>query len=379
MSARRNSRLVGVAGGVADLPTPALIVDQQRFRANIANMQAHCDTCGINLRPHTKTHKSIRIAELQHKAGAIGICCAKLGEAEVMANGDVGSILITSPVVTPQALERLLALNEKSEDLLVVVDNVQIASETSKRLQAASQQLSVLVDIDPGMHRTGIPLGEETLELVRYVVNDCPGLKLRGVQFYSGDLMHVADFDTRAQSSLSRWRELQQVLRSLKEEDIECEIVSGGGTGTYDIDHTTNMLTELQAGSYAFMDRQYLEVNGPDGVSIAFEPSLFVLTSVVSSNHSNFATTDAGLKAFSTDAESPQVVHGAPRGSKYRFMGDEHGAIRWDSDDPVKVGTVIKCIVPHCDPTINLYDAIHVVEDDTIVDIWEIDARGRSA
>ncbi len=296
-----------------------------------------------------------------------------------MANGDVGSILITSPVVTPQALERLLALNEKSEDLLVVVDNVQIATETSKRLQAAGQQLSVLVDIDPGMHRTGIPLGEETLELVRYVVNDCPGLKLRGVQFYSGDLMHVADFDARAQSSLSRWRELQQVLRSLKEEGIECEIVSGGGTGTYDIDHTTNMLSELQAGSYAFMDRQYLEVNGPDGVSIAFEPSLFVLTSVVSSNHSNFATTDAGLKAFSTDAKSPQIVHGAPRGSSYRFMGDEHGAIQWEMDDLVKVGTVIKCIVPHCDPTINLYDAIHVVEDDTIVDIWEIDARGRSA
>lgn len=378
MSTRRNSELIGVPGGVAELSTPVLIVDLDRFKANVRRMQNHCDESKILLRPHTKTHKSVRVATLQIAAGAVGICCAKLGEAAVLAAGSVNNILITSPVATKQAIKRLVNLKHRHSEISAVVDNLSVADAISTAMAERELVLDVLVDLDPGLHRTGIPIGERAISLISHVVQRCNGLCFRGVQFYSGDLMHVREYEQRTTRSQERLLELQAFINTLEAQGINCEIVSGGGTGTYDIDPATEVLTELQAGSYPFMDRQYLEVQDSKGEPMPFEPSLFVLTTVISSNHPNFSTTDAGLKAFATDADSPWIASGAPLGCTYRFMGDEHGAIHWGSEDKVPVGSVIKTIVPHCDPTINLYDCVHVIENDTLVEIWDVDARGRS-
>ena len=378
MSTRRNSELLAVPGGVAELSTPVLILELEHFDANIRLMQEHCSRSRILLRPHTKTHRSVRIAELQVAAGAIGICCAKLGEAELMATGNVGSILITSPLVSQQSIKRLVALRKNQHEIIAVVDNAMTAEAINTAIKSEGLTLDILVDIDPGLHRTGIPIGERATSLVKHIVQRCTALRFRGVQFYSGDLMHVREFELRADLSKKRLLELETFLNVLETEGIQCEIVSGGGTGTFNIDPSVNVLTELQAGSYPFMDRQYLEVQQANGKPMPFEPSLFVLTTVISTNHPNFATTDAGLKAFATDADAPWIASGAPGSAEYRFLGDEHGAIRWGSEHEVPLGTVIKAIVPHCDPTFNLYDWVHIIENDALVDIWEIDARGRS-
>lgn len=242
---------------------------------------------------------------------------------------------------------------------------------------SAKTEVDVLMDIDPGMHRTGIQLGSQGLKLAQALVQDYRFLRFRGVQFYSGDLMHMRSYTERRERYLKRTAQLEGFLHDLSKSGVDCEIVSGGGTGSYEFDLESDVMNELQAGSYAFMDRQYLEIES--GNKLEFNPSLFVFTTVVSANHSYMATTDAGLKSFATDDKTPLIVDGAPAQCLYAFMGDEHGAVHWKSNDfHLDVGSVLSTVVPHCDPTINLYNEIHVIKDDKLVDIWPIEARGCS-
>ena len=374
-----NRHLLNVPGGSRQLQTPALVVDLTKLRSNLDRMQAHCELNNHALRPHTKTHKCVTVAKLQVERGAIGICCAKLGEAEAMSKGGLENILVTSPVVTDEGLRRAISLSRTTKELILTVDNSSVAKRTSEMAAAAHSMLDVIMDIDPGMHRTGIPLGEEGLRLAHALSQDCPSLRFRGVQFYSGDLMHVQDFKERRNRYLARLEQLQAFIKELRNLGIDCEIVTGGGTGSYEFDFESEVMTELQAGSYAFMDRQYLEIESGSGGTLEFDPSLFVFTTVVSSNHSHMATTDAGLKSFATDDKAPLIVDGAVQGSHYTFMGDEHGAIHWATGDhKLDVGSLISTVVPHCDPTINLYNELHVILGDKLVDIWPIEARGRA-
>ena len=376
LAAARN--MIGEPGSRARLPTPALLLDLDAFERNVARMAEHCKVNGLGLRPHAKTHKSVTVAKAQIAAGALGICCAKLGEAEAMAAGGIESILITSPVVTPQGIGRLIALNAKLPDLMVVADNPVNVRALAAAAAEEKRVLKVLVDLDIGLHRTGIRPGEEATELAE-LLDAAEYLELAGLQAYGGHLMHIQDFAERREKSLAAMKVLGDQRDALRAAGLRCDIVTGGGTGTYNIDPEANVLTELQGGSYIFMDKQYHDVAMGDGASFPFETSLFVQMSVVSNNTRNLATTDAGFKSFSTDAEPPKLVSGAPEGADYFFFGDEQGGILLPDGASLGLGAALTAMTPHCDPTVNLYDAYHVVRGDVLVDIWPIEARGRSA
>ncbi|MCE7999805.1 MAG: DSD1 family PLP-dependent enzyme [Rhodobiaceae bacterium] len=363
------------------MATPALVVDLPAFEANVAAMAAHCAKHGLNLRPHAKTHKSAEIARRQIAAGALGVCCAKLGEAEALGAAGIDGILLTSPVVLPFAIERLMTLNAKLDDLMIAVDNPENATTLAAAAEAAGKPLQVLMDLDVGLHRTGIAPGDDAHALARQM-EESPHLHFKGLQAYAGHLMHIEDFAERREKSLAVMDTLRDMRDELEEDGISCEILSGGGTGTFDIDVEANVLTELQGGSYVFMDKQYNDVKGAHGGSLgsAFQTSLYVQMSVVSNNTPKLATTDAGFKSFSTDAEPPVLSDGAPEDAKYFFFGDEQGGIMLSSaNEKLALGTTLTAVTPHCDPTVNLYDAYHVLDGERLVDIWPIEARGRSA
>lgn len=370
--------IIGEPGSRASIPTPALVLDLDAFERNVARMAEHCKVNGLSIRPHAKTHKSVAIAKAQVAAGALGVCCAKLGEAETMAAGGIESILITSPVVTAQGLDRLMALNAKIPDLMVVADHPDNARALAAAASEAKRTLKVLVDLDVGLHRTGIRPGDEATDLAE-LLDAAEFLDLRGLQAYAGHLMHIHDFAERREKSLAAMKVLGEQRDALKAKGLCCDIVSGGGTGTYNIDPEATVLTELQGGSYIFMDKQYNDVALGNGASFPFETSLFVQMSVVSNNTKNLATTDAGFKSFSTDAEPPKLLSGAPEGAGYFFFGDEQGGILLPDGAHLPLGSVLTAMTPHCDPTVNLYDFYHVVRGDRLVDIWQIEARGRSA
>ncbi len=373
-----NEALIGKPGSRAKLQTPALVLDLDAFERNVAAMAEHCARSGIKLRPHAKTHKSTAIAKAQIAAGAVGQCCAKLGEAEAMGEGGIESLLITSPVVTEGAIARLMALNARISDLMVAVDNPQNAEALAFAAKAAGKKLKVLVDLDPGLHRTGIAPGEPVLALAKQV-HASDWLELRGLQCYAGHVMHIEGFAERREKSLAAMKLLGETRDAFRAAGLPTDIVSGGGTGSFNIDPEAKVLTELQGGSYVFMNKQYNDVHVGNGAPIPFETSLFVQMSVVSNNTKNLATTDAGFKAFSTDAEAPVLLSGAPEGSAYFFFGDEQGGIALPQGVSLPLGTALTAITPHCDPTVNLYDCYHVVRGDTLVDIWPIEARGKSA
>jgi D-serine deaminase-like pyridoxal phosphate-dependent protein len=372
-----NATLIGRADGARELATPALVVDLPSFERNVAAMQEHCNRAGLKLRPHAKTHKCAEVARRQLKAGAVGQCVAKLGEAEALAKAGIDGLLVTSPVVTRQAFDRVAKLNARLGDFMVVADSAVCVEGYAQAARASGKRLKVLVDVDIGLHRTGIQPGEPALALVQKVVAD-PELHFMGLQGYAGQLQHVPVFEERKTQSLAAMKTLGDTRDRVVAAGIPCPIVSGGGTGTFNIDPEARVLTELQAGSYVFMDKQYGEVRIANGAPLSFETSLFVQTTVISKTLPVLATTDAGLKAFATEAGAPVIVSGAPEGVSYFFFGDEQGGLMLGGAT-VPLGASLRCSAPHCDPTVNLYDAYHVVEGDRLVDIWPIEARGRSA
>jgi D-serine deaminase-like pyridoxal phosphate-dependent protein len=374
-----NSDLIGVPGGRAKIQTPALVVDLDILERNIARMAEHAKKHNIALRPHAKTHKSVEIAKRQLAAGALGICCAKLGEAEALAAGGIESILLTSPVVTDAGIARVMVLNQKMRELIVTCDNAEIAKQLADATKASGKKLKIFVDIDPGLGRTGIRPGEGAVALIEQVAN-APSLEFAGLQCYAGQVQHMESPNERRARSLEALKELGELRDALKAKGIGVPTLSGGGTGTFDIDPDARVLTELQVGSYVFMDRQYNDVWEKPGDRPPFDVSLSVQTTVVSANRDSLATTDAGLKAFATDAEAPKILSGAPEGANYFFFGDEQGGVFYPPGaSKLRPKDVLSCVVPHCDPTVNLYDCYHAVRGDILEAIWPIDARGRSA
>lgn len=369
--------LIGQQGGRASLNTPALVIDHDALTRNIAAMAAFAKGAGIALRPHAKTHKSAAIAKLQIEAGAAGVCCAKLGEAEALAAEGVGAILITSPVVTPQAIARLAALHARMPDLMVVADNLENVAALA-RAMSSEKPLPVVVDIDPGIRRTGVASPEAAVALARRIV-ETPSLFYAGVQFYCGAQQHIESFADRRAAIEDRTAYLRDVIAALKAADLEPDLVTGGGTGTHRIDTDLGVLNELQVGSYVFMDRQYraCDLAGEGADAPPFETALMIDAHVISANSASMATLDAGFKALSTDGGSPAVVSGAPESAMFVFMGDEHGALI-APDHAFRVGDRVTLTAPHCDPTVNLYDAYHVIRGDALLDIWPVTARGRS-
>jgi D-serine deaminase-like pyridoxal phosphate-dependent protein len=358
------------------LSTPSLLLDIDALDRNIAAMAAHVEKMGLQLRPHTKGGKSIEIARRQVAAGAVGVCCSTLGEAEVMVGGGIAGVLITSPVVTPTMIARLIALNGKSTGLMIVADNPANVDALAAAAQQARKPLGIIVEFDVGQGRTGTTSVDAAAALARKV-KASPHLSFLGLQAYYGHLQHVANYGERKRSAEIQMERVRELLQRLESDGLECRIVTGGGTGTFDIDPHGRVYTELQPGSYPFMDREYVEI--PLGAQATpFEPALFVQAAVISANREGLAVVNAGIKSFATEGGMPRVLSPKLANTKYRFMGDEHGGVEFDPNSgTLKVGDLVEFLVPHCDPTINLYDRYHVVRGDMLVDIWPVDGRGR--
>ena len=371
-----NRHLIGEADGRAKLNTPALLLDLDALDRNIERMAAHCRRTGQALRPHAKTHKSIEVARRQIAAGAVGQCCATLGEAEVLAGAGIPGVLVTSPVVGPGRTARLVALNEAAEGLMAVADDPSAVAVLAEA--ATGKPLSLLVDIDVGTRRTGVPSAQTAVALARQI-DEAPGLVFAGIQGYAGHLQHVYDYGERAEAVAAVSERLAHVSSVLADAGLAPPLVTGGGTGTHDLDYRHGVLGELQAGSFAVMDVDYGKVALTEDGSGPFEPALFVMATVVSAASDDFAIIDAGLKALATDGPMPLFARGAPEGAIFSFAGDEHGRIHYaeGNGERLKVGDIVELHPPHCDPTVNLYDVYHAMRGEMLEAIWPVDARGR--
>ena len=371
-----NASLIGARSARARLSTPALLLDLDALTRNIERMAEAAREFGLRLRPHAKCHKSAAIARLQLASGALGVCCATIGEAETMVAAGIRGILITSPLVTDEKLVRAVALSRGDAELCLVTDNPANARKISELFGRAARRVGVLVDVDPGMHRTGVASQKMAIELAR-LVHELEHLEYRGVQCFAGHVQHIEGMPERQEAALSVLGGLKVLCEELKALGLAPGIVSGGGTGTYDIDGPSGVLTELQVGSYVFMDAQYSRVWTAGGQVPPFEQSLFVQSTVISNNHPGGVTCDAGVKHLAVDGGVPIVARGAPAGSTYRYFGDEHGHVALaPGSRSLDLGARIEFIVPHCDPTVGLYDFIHCMRGDQLVAIWPIDARG---
>lgn len=374
-SYRLHAQLIGQPGSRDLLNTPALILDLAAFERNVARMVDFARKHGLALRPHAKSHKSADIARVQIAAGAVGLCCAKLGEAEALAAEGIDGLHLTSPVMTPPAIARLAALSRRLTSISIVADHPSAVDALASVAQGGPP-LTVFVDIDPGIRRTGVASANDAVTLARLIA-DCPSLRYGGVQFYCGAQQHIQNFAERREAIAERTSYLSKCLADLAAAGLSPKVVTGGGTGSHAIDAELGVLTELQVGSYIFMDREYAECDLDGGDAMPFETALLVDARVISANAIGLVTIDAGLKAFATDAGPATIIAGAGDDARYRFMGDEHGAVM--GTDLPGLGARITLGTPHCDPTVNLYDVYHVINGEDLAAIWPVTARGCSA
>ena len=371
-----NEGLIGRTDGRLRLTTPALVLDLDLFEANLATMAGLAGESGQTLRPHAKSHKCSAIAKAQIAAGAVGVCCASLREAEAMVAADVSGVHLTSPVVGEAKVGRLAALAVSAPDLSVVADHPKNVAEIDAAVGGAGAHLRMLVDIDPGMGRTGVTGSQSAVALARDI-DGATSLSYAGVQAYSGIVQHIEDYAARREAYGPQLDGLKQTCDALTEAGLPPEIVTGGGTGSNHIDREMHILNELQVGSYPFMDVEYNAVELLPDAPLPFETALTMRCSVVSNNTEGFVTIDGGFKCFATDGPEPVVASGAPVGAVYTFMGDEHGRLTFaKAGENLELGAAVELVTPHCDPTVNLHDFIHCVRGDTVADIWPIDARG---
>jgi D-serine deaminase-like pyridoxal phosphate-dependent protein len=359
----------------ADLPTPALLVDLAAFEANLKKMAEHCKQAGRGFRPHAKTHKCPEIGKRQVSAGALGVCTATVPEAEAMVAAGIQGVLLTSPIVEAGKIARMIELARKPGAVLLSVGHAREAELLLQAAQSANVAVDVLIDVDVGDRRTGVLPGEPALELAR-LLGKSKHVQVCGVQAYSGRSSHTVGFDERRKTSQEAWQKALETRDLLEKAGFEMKIVTGGSTGTYNIDSGIKGVTELQVGSYVFMDVDYRRIGGQNGaVYNDFQPSLTVLTTVVSASHPDRVTVDAGNKAFSTDAPyKPEAVSWA--GLSYNRGGDEFGILTAEGGGKLpRIGDRLEFLVPHCDPTVNLYDRIYAVRGEKVEAVWPVLAR----
>jgi D-serine deaminase-like pyridoxal phosphate-dependent protein len=270
-------------------------------------------------------------------------------------------------------VERLARARERV-DLAVVVDS-EAGVDVLAAAGDAEKPLGAVVEIDVGQGRTGVTRPEDAVRLARRI-EELPQLRYRGVQAYYGHLQHVPGYADRKAKAAEQWHRLQSFLDALRAEGLPPEIITGGGTGTHLLDLEDGPFTEIQPGSYLFMDKQYRAIEGAPGAA-PFRTALGVAARVISANQPDLVVLDAGFKAMATDAGPALVASGAPADATYQFMGDEHGGLRFSAGVArPSVGDLVTLVAPHCDPTVNLHDWFHVMQDGRLVDIWPIDARG---
>jgi D-threonine aldolase len=343
-----------------EIDTPALILDLDIVEENIAAMASFFKDRPQKLRPHFKTPKTPEIARRQMEAGAIGITAAKVGEAEVLARAGIGPILIANQIVGRQKIDRLLALPENVEVIVAVESefNVRELEEGAARTGRTPQ---VIIEVDTGMHRCGTANPEETVELAQRIVSG--PLRYRGIMGYEG---HAVLIEDRAEREGKAHEALERLIRhvdALRAADLAPEIVSAGGTGTYDIAGSWPGVTEVQAGSYVFMDGRY-KATRPD----LGRPALTLLTTVIS-RHGDYAVIDAGMKSLTNEFGPPA---GKDSPVKVSRLSEEHGTLAVNGAD-IQPGMKIEIIPSHGDTTLNLHSEYYVVRGDEVVAVWPIE------
>jgi D-serine deaminase-like pyridoxal phosphate-dependent protein len=349
-----------------ELTTPALILDLDKARLNISAMANKFRDLPTELRPHIKVHKSIELARLQIDAGAIGIACATVWEAVVMAEGGIEDVLIANQVVQRDKIAEVVAL-ARDHKVTLAVDNVGNVEELSRAATVAGSELDLLIEVDVGMGRCGVRSNEDAALLAERIV-ELPGIGFRGVQGYEGHCMREPDLERRVVLTQLANERLIGAVDHLSSIGHHAEVVSAGGTGTYFITGANPRITEVQAGSYVLMDC-FHDSLVPGG----FEIALTVLSTVVS-RQGNTVVLDGGRKSIGIDFVTPNLV-GYPQG-EVRYFAEEHCIVDFPGPPPLDLGDTTEVPAGYGPTTVNLYDVFHVIEGGVVVDIWPVSPRG---
>lgn len=363
---------------LACIDTPTMLVNLPLMEQNISKLFNSLLPTGVRIRPHLKTTKSIHLARLLAKAGATGACVAKLSEAEIIAGiGGFEDLLITCVIVGAIKVRRLVALFRNHRQLRIVVDDADAASAIDAALEEAGfsssekddgERLMTLIDLDVGLHRTGVQPGEPARALARHVAG-LKHLKLIGVQGYEGHVQHVHGLEARKKMCLESMAILTSTAEALRQDGHAIEVVTTGGTGTAEFCAAVQGVTEVQPGSFLFMDTDYR-----NAVGTTYKNSLTILSTVLSAQGPKCVTIDAGLKSLTTDSGLAECKEA---GYTYGVLGDEHGSLSWEDDGKaLKVGDRVEMVPSHIDPTVNLHNVYVAHRDGVVEEIWKVDARG---
>ncbi len=360
--------------------TPALLLDLDAFERNVARMQSAADAAGVALRPHAKAHKCVAIAQAQLKAGAVGICCQKVSEAVPFVEAGIPDILISNEVVG-EAKTRLLAELAGRARMSVCVDHAQQVEALARACGQAGSQLELLVEINIGQDRCGVADAPAVLRLLDAIDRHPGRLRFKGLQAYQGALQHVRSAEARREAVVRATERARTVLQALEGQGVHCETVTGGGTGSATFDLELGLYTELQPGSYVFMDADYGRNALPDE-RLRFEHSLLLASTVMSEGTGDRVVLDAGLKSLSAESGLPWVWQdGEPSAQlDYVSANDEHGIlqIRQPGGPRPRLGEQILLVPGHCDPTLNLHDELVAHRQGQVTALWAIEARGFS-
>ncbi|TVR45279.1 MAG: DSD1 family PLP-dependent enzyme [Rhodobacteraceae bacterium] len=362
----------------ADIQTPCLILDLDALERNIRKMGEYAKAHGMRHRVHGKMHKSVDVAKLQESlGGACGVCCQKVSEAEVFARGGIKDVLVSNQVRDPAKIDRLARLPKLGARAICCVDDTANVADLSEAAQRHGTEIECLVEIDCGAGRCGVTTTPDVVAIAK-AIDAAPGLKFSGLQAYQGAMQHMDSYEDRKAKIDVAVAMVKDAVDALKAEGLECDIVGGGGTGSYYFESTSGVYNELQCGSYAFMDADYGRILDKDGKRIdqgEWENALFILTSVMSHAKPGKAIVDAGLKAQSVDSGLP-VIFGRDDVT-YVKCSDEHGVVE-DTDNVLSVNDKLRLVPGHCDPTCNVHDWYVGVRGDKVETLWPVSARGKA-
>lgn len=354
-----------------ELDTPALLIDLDKMESNIQTMADYFKTVNAALRPHLKTHKTPMLAHKQIAAGAIGITCAKLGEAESVIHAGIRDVLVANQILGRQKIARLVNLAKQSE-IMVAVDNAQNVTDISEAAAAKGVTVRILIEVDTGMNRCGVEPGQPALELARHVLRS-PNLQFEGLMGYEGHTVAKPNYAEREAAARQSVQLLVDTKHHLEKHGVAVSIMSGGGTGTFSITGSFPEMTEVQAGSYIFMDATYGNV---EGVGEHFACALTVLATVVSRPTPERVIVDTGMKVLAKEFGIPQPL--GIEGLEMTGLSEEHGKMNANASVSLRPGDKLEILPTHCCTTVNLHDRYYGIRGGIVESVWDIAARGKA-
>jgi len=363
----------------ADIQTPCLVLDLDALERNVVRMRDRAAEMGVRHRAHGKMHKSVDVAKLQETMGdSVGVCCQKVSEAEVFVRGGIKDVMVSNQVRDPAKIDRLARMPKLGSRILVCVDDPENVADLQAAAEKHGTELECLVEIDCGAGRCGVTTSQDVVNIAK-LIDSSDNLKFAGIQAYQGAMQHMDLYKDREAKIDIAVDMVSDAVTALKSQGLECDIVGGGGTGSYYFEGNSGVYNELQCGSYAFMDADYGRILDKEGKRIddgEWENAMFILTSVMSHSKADKAIVDAGLKAQSVDSGLP-TVFGRDDAVEYLKCSDEHGVVG-DPDGALKVNDKLRLVPGHCDPTANVHDWYVGVRGGKVETVWPVSARGKA-